>query len=95
MTLGQRVRALRVAKGMSLRELGRAMDVSLPFLGDLERDRRTPSPARIVQLSDALGVSVTELVSLHPSQELRDLVARCVWDARLIDGSLVPKGYMP
>jgi len=95
MTLGQRVRALRVAKGMSLRELGRAMDVSLPFLSDLERDRRTPSPSRIVQLSDALGVSVTELVSLHPSQELRDLIERCKADTRLIDGSLLPKGLLP
>ena len=79
---------------MSLRELGRAMDVSLPFLSDLERDRRTPSPARIVQLSDALGVTVTSLVSLHPSQELRDLVDRCVRDTRLLDGSMLPKGYL-
>ena len=53
-TLGEAVRYAREQRGMTLRALARAVDVSPPFLSDLEHNRR--STDRLPQMERALDV---------------------------------------
>jgi len=61
-TFGQAVRYLREHKGMSLRALARKIEVSAPFLSDLEHDRR--STDKIDALAQTLGVKKEMLQAL-------------------------------
>ncbi len=61
--LGDRVRQLRKARGLTLKELGAATGLSHAFLSQLERDRARPSMATLEDISAALGVSAAALVS--------------------------------
>ena len=63
-TFGERVRRLRMARGLSLRQLAKVVGVSAPFLSDLEHDRRNTS--RLEELAKALGVSVSTLEESAP-----------------------------
>ncbi len=65
-TLGARIRRLREQKGWSLRRLARQIDVSAPFLSDVEHDRRKTT--KIPELAAVLGVSVATLrgVEIQP-----------------------------
>lgn len=61
-TLGQRVRELREARDLSLRELARQLgDLSAAFLSDIELGRRFPSDKVLKGMAQALGVQVEEL----------------------------------
>lgn len=73
-TLGERIRELREAKDMSLRELASVIEVSPAFMSDVELGRRYPSDKHLEALAAALGTS-TEDLSEHdtrpPIQEFR------------------------
>lgn len=52
---GKLVREMREAKGISLRQLAKQMDVSAPFLSDMERGRRNWTTARFEQAERAIN----------------------------------------
>src|SRR5438034_6278905 len=60
-TFGEKLRELRDKADISLRELARKIDVSAPFLSDVERGHRYPSDKLLVSLARYLKVSVEEL----------------------------------
>lgn len=59
LTLGEAIRHVREARGMSLRELARRIGVSAPFLSDIEHNRR--STDKLAELAGALEVPLDEL----------------------------------
>ena len=64
---GPLVRALREAKGLTLREVGQAAGVSTGYLSRVERgDARTASPRVTKRLADALGVLPEHLTGQKP-----------------------------
>lgn len=63
-SVGEAVRRLREAKGMTLRALGEKVGVTAPFLSDFEHDRRRMKD--MTKLADALGVDARELDRLSP-----------------------------
>lgn len=64
-TLGQVIREKRKEKGISLRELARRIDISHPYLSQLENGRNdSPSPLIIYSLSNELDISFTYLIYL-------------------------------
>ncbi len=66
-TFGSRVKALRTAKGLSLRALAREAGFSTTFMADIEAERhRWPRPEKLERLAAALGVPVFDLAVLHP-----------------------------
>ena len=77
---GQFVRQLREKAGLSLRELARSLDISPPFLSDIELGRRHPSEDTLERLSKFLKVPVQELKSHDHRDSLADL-------KRLIEGN--------
>jgi transcriptional regulator with XRE-family HTH domain len=61
--LGERVRQLRKARGLTLKDLGVAAGLSHGFLSQVERDRARPSMSTLGDIAAALGISAAALVS--------------------------------
>ena len=59
--VGETIRRLRQAKGMTLQELGVASGVSVGMLSQIERDRANPSLRVLTQIRLALDVTVSAL----------------------------------
>ena len=55
-TLGEAIRLLREARGLTLREVASRVPVSAPFLSDLEHNRR--STDKLTEIAKALEVDV-------------------------------------
>jgi transcriptional regulator with XRE-family HTH domain len=74
-SLGEAIRLLRDAQGLTLRALAERVGVSAPFLSDLEHGRRQTD--RYEELARALNVSVDELRELDSrvSPELKEWLA--------------------
>lgn len=73
-TLGEAIRHLREAKGVSLRLLGKKVGVSAPFLSDLERNRRATD--KLPEIAQALDVPLAELerFDTRVSADLREWI---------------------
>ena len=68
-TFGEKLRELREAKDISLRELAKRIEVSAPFLSDVELGRRFPAPDKLAALARELGIKVAELKQYDPRDE--------------------------
>lgn len=60
--LGENVRRLRTAKGLSQEEVAFAAEMKRSYLSDLERGTRNPSVRALGRLAEALGVEAGELL---------------------------------
>lgn len=60
--LGDNVRRLRTAKGLSQEELAFAAEMKRSYLSDLERGTRNPTVRALGRLAGALGVEPGELL---------------------------------
>jgi transcriptional regulator with XRE-family HTH domain len=60
--LGENVRRLREAKGMSQEVLAFEADLHRTYISGVERGRRNPTVIAIAQLADALGVEPARLL---------------------------------
>ncbi len=61
--VGALIRARRRQQHMTLQALGDTANLSVGYLSQVERDHATPSLATLVQIADALGVSVDYFIS--------------------------------
>jgi transcriptional regulator with XRE-family HTH domain len=59
--LGARIRALRLARGETLRQLASQAGVTESFLSQVERGVASPSIATVQRIARALGTSIAEL----------------------------------
>lgn len=62
--LGERVKRLRDAKGLSLRELARETGVSAPMLSQVERGETSPTLAVAARIAGGLGLTLSRLLRL-------------------------------
>ena len=62
MTIGEHIKATRKNKGISQKELGKALGVSGSMIGQYETGQRKPRLDTLRRIADALGVEWTELV---------------------------------
>jgi len=60
-SLGARLREVRLASGLSLREVARQLGVSPSFVSQLENGKSQPSVATLYSMAQLLGVSIDEL----------------------------------
>ena len=100
-TLGERIRELREAKDISLRELARAIKVSPAFMSDVELGRRYPSDKHLAALARTLGIPRSDLRehdTRPPIQEFRRMAVsdpeygfafRRVIDTKVTPGELL------
>ncbi|HLX31646.1 MAG TPA: cupin domain-containing protein [Gaiellaceae bacterium] len=67
--LGERLRAIRLLRRLTLRDVALAAGVSESFVSQLERGRSSASVATLQRLAAALGIEITDLFDgRHPSQ---------------------------
>ncbi len=59
--LGTYIRRLRDERDLSLREFAKKLDVSAPFISDIELGRRHPSEDVLARIAQVLGVEVKDL----------------------------------
>lgn len=59
--VGEKVRALRISRRMSLRSLGEATGTTASFLSQLERGLSGVNTSTLMRIAGALGISLTEL----------------------------------
>jgi transcriptional regulator with XRE-family HTH domain len=69
--IGARLRAARLARGMTLGDVGASAGISQGFVSRLERDQVSPSVASLVAICEAIGLKVGELFEPPPSQIVR------------------------
>lgn len=62
--LGTAIKAARTTRGIRLLDLAKALEISLPFLSDVENGRRNLSDDRIQDLADFLGVPAMPLLEM-------------------------------
>jgi XRE family transcriptional regulator, regulator of sulfur utilization len=65
---GHRVRALREARGLSLRDLAGRSGVSAPMLSQVERGETSPTLAVAHKIAGGLGLSLSQLLRLDEGQ---------------------------
>lgn len=63
-SFGQRVKELRLAKEIGLRELGRLVDISAMHISNLEKERVMPSPELVTKVAQTLDGDADELLHL-------------------------------
>lgn len=61
-TLGETLRQLRRERGMTMDALTAASGVSKSMLSQIERDQTNPTVATLLRLTEALGVSIEEVL---------------------------------
>jgi transcriptional regulator with XRE-family HTH domain len=71
-TFGQVLREFRSKAGLSQEELGELTDLHRTYISLLERGINGPSLRTLVKLSQALGVTLTEMVSVF-EERISDL----------------------
>jgi transcriptional regulator with XRE-family HTH domain len=79
MPLGQRIRELRDAKDLSLRELAKKLGCSAAFLSDIELGRRYPAEKNLRDIARILKVPFEELKAYDdraPIEEMKRLAAK-------------------
>ena len=60
--LGENLKRIRTAKGISQGEIGRILEVDKSFVSNIENGKTNPTLSTIVKLAKALGVSSDELL---------------------------------
>lgn len=73
-TLGEKIRALRQKKDLSLREFAaRLGGLTAPYLSDIELGRRFPSDEVLAKMAKVLGVPLEDLKRLDTRPPVDDL----------------------
>lgn len=71
--LGLKLKTLRQERGASLKEVAERAGVSISYLSEIEKGKKYPKPAKLLDLARALGVPFDELVSQRVDEELAPL----------------------
>ena len=62
MTIGENIKKLREAKGMTQVQLAEKVGVSQPYIVKIEQSARSPTIMMIEAIAKALGCTLTELL---------------------------------
>ena len=72
-TLGEFIRKKRDEADISLRELARQIEITPPFLSDIELGRRNPSEDVLAKIADYFKLPIEELKKLDTRVTFSDL----------------------
>lgn len=72
-TLGQRIKELRMEADLSVRKLAAKVEKSPAFISDIELGRRFPSDEVLNSIADVLGADSDELKALDTRSSIDDL----------------------
>ena len=93
--IGSAIAQARLEKGLTREQLRQAAGISLEYVGKIERNARTPQPAKLVAIAQALGTTVADL--MRRAQDLRLTQSLLVPDPDLPESYLtthLPESYL-
>lgn len=70
MKIGNKIKALRVQKGLTQEELADRSELSKGFISQLERDLTSPSIATLVDILQVLGTDLNNFFSDEPDEQI-------------------------
>ena len=70
MSIGNRLKELRVLKGLTQEELADRAELSKGFISQVERDLTSPSIATLTDILQCLGTSLSEFFSEEPEEPI-------------------------
>ena len=71
--LGLKIRKYRQERNMPLKELAANAEMSISYLSEIEKGKKSPKPERILKIANALGVDYDELVSTKLDEQLNPI----------------------
>lgn len=74
--IGNRIRELRQARGLTLQALAEACALSQSMLSLVERGRASPSIGSLIVIANALGVQMSDLIVEQPADDSKFIVRR-------------------
>ncbi len=72
--IGNRIRELRQARGLTLQSLAEACALSQSMLSLVERGRASPSIGSLIVIANALGVPMSDLIVEQPADDSKFIV---------------------
>lgn len=87
MTVGQRIKAIRLKKGLTQQEIGERIGTTASYVGQYENGARLPKLETIQKFANALDVNIAEL--LRPAFENDEDFVYMPWFEELSDEDLV------
>ena len=70
MEIGQKIKQLRIQKGLTLEELASRSELTKGFLSQMERDLTSPSIATLNDILEALGTTLAEFFKEEKEEQL-------------------------
>ncbi|QNM05085.1 cupin domain-containing protein [Qiania dongpingensis] len=70
MDIGQKLKELRILKGLTQEELADRAELSKGFISQLERDLTSPSIATLTDILQCLGTSLNEFFTAEPEEQV-------------------------
>ena len=70
MSIGAKLKELRVCKGLTQEELADRAELSKGFISQLERDLTSPSIATLMDILQCLGTSIGEFFNEAPEEQI-------------------------
>ena len=70
MEIGQKIKQLRIQKGLTLEELASRSELTKGFLSQMERDLTSPSIATLNDILEALGTTLAEFFKEEKEEKL-------------------------
>ena len=70
MEIGQKIKQLRIQKGLTLEELASRSELTKGFLSQMERDLTSPSIASLNDILEALGTTLAEFFKEEKEEQL-------------------------
>lgn len=70
MEIGNKIKQLRIEKGLTQEELADRAELSKGFISQLERDLTSPSIATLIDILQCLGTNLNEFFSEAPDEQI-------------------------
>ncbi|MCI8465675.1 MAG: helix-turn-helix domain-containing protein [Lachnospiraceae bacterium] len=70
MDIGQKLKELRILKGLTQEELADRAELSKGFISQLERDLTSPSIATLTDILQCLGTTLNEFFTADPDEQI-------------------------
>jgi len=87
--VGLNIKRFRLNTGLSQEELAERADISVPYMGALERGEKWPSPGTFAGLAEGLGVEPHDLMRPEDasSREVGQIISKLVADINALVGN--------
>jgi len=84
--LGLNIKRFRVHSGFSQEELSEKAEISVPFLGAIERGEKWPSPSNLAGIAQGLGVNPYDLLKPEEtaSQDIKKITSKMIKDITVL-----------